>query len=125
MRAVVGIAAVLLALSGCSAPEDRARLSVDVMSDVCVGGECHGFPVSGVELTLTLADTTVSSSVTDDAGKVSFVLPKGAGDGEIRVARTPWPGYPAEPIFAPVTYSDGGYQTISLRLPILKATQGT
>lgn len=110
----------LLALSGCSEP-DQARLSVDVMSDVCLAGECHGFPVSGVELTLTLADKTVGSSVTDDAGKVSFVLPKGTGQGEVRVARTPWPGYPAEPTSAPVTYSDGGYLSISLRLPMLKA----
>ncbi len=113
---------VLLALSGCSEPENQERLTVDVMSDVCVAGECHGIPVSGVELSLTLAGKTVGSSVTDDAGKASFVLPQGSGQGEVRVARTPWPGYPAETIHAPVTYSDGGYLSISLRLPMLKAT---
>ncbi|MFC7488271.1 hypothetical protein ACOCJ7_09785 [Knoellia sp. CPCC 206453] len=116
---------VLLALSGCSEPEDQERLIVDVISDVCLAGECHGFPVSGVELTLTVAERTVGSSVTDDAGKASFVLPKGSGQGEVRIARTPWPRYPAETISAPVTYTHGGYLSISLRLPMLKATPAT
>lgn len=119
---VVAGAVVLLVLSGCGEPDDPQGLEVEVLSDVCMGDDCLKVPIEGVELTLILSGRSAGTSVTDDAGRARFTTPAGSAQGEVQVTSTPLPNYPKDPISVPVTVSDGGLLSVTVRLPRLAAT---